>query len=133
LIVLVNSLELVLNNSKSDILPDYMQQSSRMLSVYWRHMLEFLLKRLSDFRELPESAALSAKCIRLLTSVAVQSKNVCFDELRYACKLLPPLLRDAFEYGKIYNSMLEKETSILLQDIGQRPLQPCSMNKNKTT
>ena len=82
-------------------------------------MATFFLKRLSSYREFPESAALAAKCIRLLTLLATQSGGNC-DEFYSQYKVLPPLLKEALGHGEKYNALLEKEVTLLSKTMGTR-------------
>lgn len=114
LTALSNALELMLE----DIIPETLSQWScnqhpPMLRVYWRHMLNFFLRRLSAYREFPESAALAAKCIRLLATLTMAISGEGVIELHSYCEGLPLVLQDACRYGKSFHAVLEREASDL--------------------
>ncbi|KAG7345561.1 hypothetical protein IV203_033092 [Nitzschia inconspicua] len=115
LTALSNSLELLLlRENNSDVISSWLRDPQPMLFVYWRHMLHFFFKRLGAFREYPQSAAIAAKCIRLLYMLVVHSSEG-MDEIQAHFETLPPLLQDACKYGRSFNELLEIEASELRQ------------------
>ena len=78
--------------------------------------MNFFVKRLNAFRQFPRSAALAAKCIRLLNTL-VSGAGEGIDEMQAYCKVLPPVLEDAYRYGKSFNALLEREASDLSQTV----------------
>jgi hypothetical protein len=116
LLALSNAAELFLKEMDPKAIFLWVHSSPPMLCVYWRHIMQFLLKRFSAFQQFPESAALAAKCIRLLSSLVSYSGEGT-DEMQALCKGLTMILKDAYRYGKKFNASLEREASELSQAI----------------
>lgn len=116
LTALSNSAELLLTEIDPEAIFVWVHSSSPMLCVFWRHMMEFLIKRLGAFQRFPESAALAAKCIRLLSSLASYSGKGT-DEMQAHRKVLQTVLEDAYRYGKKFNASLEREAFDLNQTV----------------
>jgi hypothetical protein len=113
-----NSAEMILQDHCPEMISSCIHVASPMLCVYWRHMMEFFLRRLVGFRRHPESAALAAKCIRLLSRLAEHSE-IAADEMHSRCETLPPLLHEACQFGKSHNALLECEASNLRQTVSR--------------
>jgi hypothetical protein len=112
LITLINGLEIILDDGEATIVEIWSEESPNMLCVFWRHILQFLIMVLGLFQKCPHSAALAAKCIRLIIEVDYDMD----DRLLSEYDDFPLLVFDAYEYGKHYNVQLEQE-SLSLQNV----------------
>lgn len=104
---LANSMSLILDEIDEQTLQNWREDdSSIMLKVFWRNMMDVVVEQLRSFRDSPSCAAVAARCVRLVRTLAPQNEAalcVDFDQLPY-------LLQSAHEYGKAYNAMLEEES-----------------------
>jgi hypothetical protein len=105
---MANSMALILDEIDEQTLIRWREDGSLiMLKVFWRNVMEVVVKQLSSFRESPSCAAVAARCIRLAGLLAPKGEG---DLLCVDFSQLPYLLHSAHEYGMAYNAMLEEES-----------------------